>query len=598
MSRLVYDIESNHYDLDIIHTVHCIGIMDIDTEETWLYDKENLSKAIPHLMSATELIGHNLCRFDNPAVKMFFPEFNWDGIVISDTAIMSRLAKPKWFQHSLKKWGETLRFRKGDYAEDYKSAAGDDYKTGDEWQTYNKAMGDYCIQDLRVNRRVYLECCKAMPRMFDRSALDLEQYTTQLMELQKKEGIAFDVEGAEKLLVTLQSRKEELFLHISTTFKGFYSKGKEFTPKKDNVRLGYKKGSTVTKLKWNDFNPGSRDHVSYWLIKKYGWEPDEYTDGGKPKISDTILSDLAEVYPEAAPIAEYMMVCKRLSALVDGAGSWFNKVTKEGRIHGNVNAQGTVTYRGTHNNPNLGQIPKVGKPYGAECRALFSHGMGSGWSFMGCDMSGIEFRLLAHYLHQFDGGALTDTVLNGDIHSVNQKAAGLPTRDMAKTFIYAFIYGGGDGKLGAIVGGTRERGSALRAKFLKGMPALATLLKRVSIYRKQNKGFIRAIDGRHFPVSKEHTTLNYLLQSAGAILSKAWMQEFHTLAADNGLAWGRDYMQLLWVHDEVQCAVRTDHAELLGQLCVKAIENVGVLFKLNCPITGEYCVGENWKETH
>jgi DNA polymerase I-like protein with 3'-5' exonuclease and polymerase domains len=293
-----------------------------------------------------------------------------------------------------------------------------------------------------------------------------------------------------------------------------------------------------------------------------------------------------------------MMVEKRLSALIHGKGSWFNKVTTKGRIHGTVNAQGTVTYRGAHSNPNLGQIPKVGKPYGAECRELFSHGMGDDWTFMGCDMSGIEFRLLAHYLYQFDGGALVDTVLNGDIHSVNQEAAGLPSRDMAKTFIYAFIYGGGDGKLGSIVGKGRAEGTRLRDKFLKGLPALATLISRVQTYRKRNKNFVKCLDGRLIPVEGAHTTLNYLLQTAGAILSKAWMREFHKLCEDRGFVWGVDYMQLLWVHDELQCAVRTTRASELGDLCVKAIENVGEHYKLNCPITGEYKVGTNWKETH
>jgi len=209
------------------------------------------------------------------------------------------------------------------------------------------------------------------------------------------------------------------------------------------------------------------------------------------------------------------MVSKRLSAITEGRGSWFNNLTTEGRIHGSVNPQGTVTYRGTHTN--LGQVPSVHSAsdkhehlgykkgeillgheggYGAECRELFSHGMDDTWSFMGCDMSGIEFRLLAHYLHQFDGGALTDTVLNGDIHSVNQKAAGLPTRDLAKTFIYAFIYGGGDGKLGSIVGGDRGTGAILRAKFLQGMPAIATLETLVTTGSKTRTSLESLTDAR------------------------------------------------------------------------------------------------------
>jgi DNA polymerase I len=595
--ELVFDIETNHYKFDILDRMHCIVAQDIESQKVYSFGPDKLHEGMELLMSADVLIGHNILLFDLPAIKQLYPLFNYTG-EIRDTLIMSRMAKPKWFQHSLGKWGRTLHFKKGDYAEEYKIAAGEDYTEGDEWQTYSQDMLNYCVQDVRVNRRVYIECCKLMPRMFNSESLQLEQYIKTLMIKQRDEGIAFDQENATILMDKLMLRRTELAEEVSKTFKGFYKPGKLFTPKRDNARLGYTKGSTVQKIIWTDFNPNSRDHVTYWLQKKYNWEPEEFTDGGKPKVSETVLESLVSLYPEAAPIAEYFMVSKRLSAIIDGKGSWFNKVTTEGRIHGTVNSTGTVTYRGTHNNPNLGQIPKVGKPYGEECRSLFSHGMGDDWSFMGCDMSGIEFRLLAHYLHQFDGGALVDTVLNGDIHSVNQKAAGLPTRDLAKTFIYAFIYGGGDGKLGNIVGGDRAKGAKLRSSFLKGMPALATLLARVKDYRKDNKKSIRCLDGRHIPVDSEHVTLNYLLQTAGAILSKAWMREFHKLAEAAGFRWGVDYMQLLWVHDEVQCAVKTDRSEELGKICVQAIENVGEHYKLRCPITGEYKVGQNWAETH
>ena len=597
MSRLVYDLETNHYDFKVMSKLHCIAVIDVDTKEEKLYVDGEFDECIARLEDADELIAHNQIKFDLPALKIFFPKFNPKG-KIRDTVIMSRLYRPKWYTHSLERWGETLRFKKGSYAKDFKEKMGDAYEEGMEWASYNDDLGRYCLQDVRVNRRVYLECLKGLAFFYNEESLELEQYTTDLMEKQKAVGVGFNREKATTLLLKLLDRRDELAEIIGKSFKGFYKPGKLFTPKRDNKARGYVKGSQMQKIIWTEFNPGSRDHIVYWFKKKYQWEPEEFTDGGKPKVSDDVLESLANIYPEAGPLAEYLMVEKRISAIQKGRGSWFNNLTPEGRIHGSVNPQGTVTYRGTHNNPNLGQIPKVGKPYGAECRELFSHGMGAGWKFMGCDMSGIEFRLLAHYLYRFDGGALVDTVLNGDIHSENQKAAGLPTRDLAKTFIYAFIYGGGDFKLGSIVGKGRKEGAKLRAQFLKGMPALAELIQRVTNYRKANKGYVRILDGRHIPVDHVHCTLNYLLQSAGAILSKAWMRRFHTLCNQSGYAWGKDYMQLLWVHDEIQCAAREEVVEHIGQLAVKAIEDVGVEYKLNCPITGEYAIGDNWKETH
>jgi len=221
MSRLVYDIESNHYDLDIIHTVHCIGILNIDTNEEKLYvTKAEQLEAIKILSEADELIGHNLCRFDEAALRKFFPHYKPKGI-ISDTLIMSRLGKPKWFNHSLAVWGKSLHFKKGDYAETFKEEAGESYREGDEWQTYSRSMGEYCLQDLRVNRRVYTELSKLMPRMFSREVLDLEQYTTELMEKQKDVGVGFDKEKATKLMLHLMDRREVLDAQLRESFGGF-----------------------------------------------------------------------------------------------------------------------------------------------------------------------------------------------------------------------------------------------------------------------------------------------------------------------------------------------------------------------------------------
>ena len=91
---------------------------------------------------------------------------------------------------------------------------------------------------------------------------------------------------------------------------------------------------------------------------------------------------------------------------------------------------------------------------------------GDGYKLVGCDASGLELRMLAHYLAFYDGGEYAKTVIEGDIHSLNQEAAGLETRDQAKTFIYAFLYGAGDAKIGEIVGGSAREGQMLKRKFL------------------------------------------------------------------------------------------------------------------------------------
>ena len=112
----------------------------------------------------------------------------------------------------------------------------------------------------------------------------------------------------------------------------------------------------------------------------------------------------------------------------------------------------------------------------------------------------------------------TNEILNGDIHTANQVSAGLETRDQAKTFIYAFLYGGGDVIIGNITGGNRNTGKAIKQKFLDNTPALKILRERVTT--AADRGFLKGLDGRKLFIRSAHASLNTLLQGAGAIVMK------------------------------------------------------------------------------
>jgi DNA polymerase-1 len=271
------------------------------------------------------------------------------------------------------------------------------------------------------------------------------------------------------------------------------------------------------------------------------------------------------------------------------------KLAKNGRIHGAVNTNGAVTGRCTHSNPNVAQVPACRVPYGEECRDLF--GAGSGKKLVGCDASGLELRMLAHYLAFYDGGEYGKIVTEGDIHTANQQAAGLETRDQAKTFIYAFLYGAGDAKIGDIVGGTARDGQMLKRKFLSNLPALNRLQQ--DIKRKvENGGTLMGLDGRVLRIRSSHAALNMLLQSAGAVCMKvALIQLYHALGKSK---WqhGREYAFVANIHDEFQAEVIPQHAEDFGKLAVKAIRVAGKELKLNVQLDGEYKVGTTWAETH
>lgn len=296
-----------------------------------------------------------------------------------------------------------------------------------------------------------------------------------------------------------------------------------------------------------------------------------------------------ELKEAAELIKEYLMLNKRISQIE----SWLEAVGKDGRVHGKVITNGAVTGRMTHSSPNMAQIPNSSSIYGPECRECWSAEDGN--VLVGCDASGLELRMLAHYMKDED---YVRTVTEGnskdgtDVHTVNQRAAGLSTRDNAKTFIYAFLYGAGDAKIGSIVGGTAKVGKELKSKFLDQTPSLRKLIERVG--KQAAKGWVPGLDGRRIWVRSEHAALNSLLQGAGAVVMKKALV----------LAYDRLKKEKVWfklvasVHDEYQFETKPELADTLGKIVKESIIDAGKQFNLRCPLDGEYKAGKSWRETH
>ena len=387
------------------------------------------------LSEAETIIGHNIVNYDIPVIQKLVPGWSTKATVI-DTLLLSRLYKPEIRDidfgrvrrgakfppkligsHSLEAWGYRLGNYKGEFG-----------KTTD-WKMWSVEMQAYCEQDVEVTTNLYHYFVDYIGK-WGKESLELEHAFAKIIQKQEQYGFAFDERAAADLYATLSQRRTELEAELKKVFPPI-DKGGMFTPKANNATRGYVKGQPIWKPKLVEFNPQSRDHIAERLTKLYGWKPEVFTDTGKPQIDEEILSKMD--YPEAKLLNENLMVSKRISQLAEGAQAWLKAIKDDGRIHGAVTTNGAVTGRCTHHHPNLAQVPSVGAPYGAECRALF--GPPHGYYQLGCDASGLELRCLAHYLTKYDGGAYRDVILFGDIHTTNQQAAGLETRNEAKRFI-------------------------------------------------------------------------------------------------------------------------------------------------------------------
>jgi DNA polymerase I-like protein with 3'-5' exonuclease and polymerase domains len=453
-------------------------------------------------------------------------------------------------------------------------------------------MLEYCIQDVRVNALVYQRLLSEL-RGFESESIDLEHQVQSIVTQQIKQGWLLDQEKAYHLLATLKEKKNDLEDEVHQVFKPLPTFVKEITPKfkKDGTQsvvglkfLGDNWEEAVapfSRIDFPVFNLGSRQQIGRHL-QYYGWKPKQFTETGQAIVDEAVLGTVKGI-PQAALIAEYLMIQKRVAQVQ----SWLEAVKEDGRVHGYVNPNGAVTGRMTHSSPNMGQVPAVYSPYGKQCRDVWT--VPEGYKLVGMDASGLELRMLAHYMN--DEG-YTNEILTGDIHTANQLASGLETRDQAKTFIYAFLYGAGDSKIGSIVGGSAKDGKRLKEKFLGNTPSLGRLRERVAV--ASGRGYVLGLDGRRVYVRSQHAALNTLLQSAGAIVMKKAL----CLLDEYATKWNINYNFIGNIHDEIQTEVREEKAQVFGGLATSCVEAAGIYYKLNCPLAGEFKVGDSWADTH
>lgn len=652
MTKLVFDIETNGLYFEA-ECIHCISIKDILTQETLSFTDNvkishedisgNLEEALELLSTSTELIGHNIINFDLPVLKKLY---NWTPNVntkITDTLVISRLLNPdrpkpsdpscKGGPHSLEAWGYRTGVSK---------------PTHEDWSVFSADMLRRNRQDVEINYSVYHLLQSEQVGWDWGEALEIEHEVARILTQQEINGVAFNVTYARELVdelnLRIQSIDNELLPRLPRTYKPWGAIVNQ--PFKNNGQ--YKKMVTdwypdiedincipvhgpFTRLETHVMNLGSMDQVKTYLLA-HGWQPTEwnYNDDGErtsPKLTEDSYGSITS---GMGKLIKDRLLYSHRRAQIEG---WIERVRSDGRITAGINPCGTNTGRARHHD--VVNVPKAAEHvfFGKEMRSLFT--ASTGRVLVGHDADGLELRMLAHYM---DDPEYTKTLLEGkkedgtDIHSVNQRLAGLSTRDSAKTFIYALIYGAGDGKLGSIVGGTKRDGTLLRKRFLDSLPALKRLIERVR--RASKKGFLKGLDGRKVWMRysegrvMEHKALNTLLQSAGAIVMKKSMcllhkdvlklfpnrweiSEENTLENYHSNLFGtvsptqKDFLNLhipvlkvLDFHDESQADILPEYVELYKDLAVKSVEKAGEYFKMKIPLAASAASGLNWALTH
>jgi len=545
--RIAIDIETN-----LKHNIiWCCSTYNLDTKEvrTWT-SAQDFNKFI---QKAELIIAHNGISFDYPVLNRV-----WKSTIrlsqVRDTLVMSRLSSPsREGGHSLANLAKLVNRTKKEY-DDFEGGLTDD-------------MILYCQEDVIICGELYLYLLQEL-KGFSEQSIDLEHKVQSIITKQEKHGFKLDTVKAQCLLGQWKRKLSDIEEELQKIFPPIVTQrfsektGKQL---KDDVEV---------------FNPGSRQQIAKRLIEK-GWKPTKHTEKGAVIVDESVLDGVD--IPEAKRIAEYLLIQKRVAQVE----SWLEFVSDERRVHGKVITNGAVTGRMTHHSPNMAQVPSSSSPWGHECRDCWT--VDDGKVLVGADASSLELRMLAHYMKD---ESYAKEIVEGDVHTKNQLAAGLETRAQAKTFIYALLYGAGPAKIGKIVGGSAKDGQELISNFLRNTPALKIL--REKIERLSEQGTLPGLDGRKLQVRSAHAALNTLLQSAGAIVMKQGLVILSSKIQQQKLK--ANFVAN--VHDEWQIECSQDDADAVGKLAVSSIKEAGEVLGLRCPLDGEYKKGTTWAQTH
>lgn len=643
---VVFDVESNGL-LPTVTKIWCICVANLSTGERLSFGPDRIVEGLAYLSAADRLIGHNILTYDLPALKKVHGWVPRPGSVLRDTKVIARLIHPNVMETDAP-LVQTGKMPAGDGYRGRHTIAAWGYRLGipklhediTDWTVFTPEMAERCAGDVETNALLWQHLAADD---YSQAAVELEQRIDVVTRAMEDAGVPFNIMKAADLQVELTRESARLEKQIKDQF-GFWVAPEQkqphkrvVVPKVNNAARGITKGNPYCKIKYVHFNPGSSQHIEK-VLRDRGWEPEKFTATGQAEMNEQVIDQIVRKFPEMDGLGTYKMIEKRLSQLAGGEQALMKAVQEDGRIHGSINPMGTTTSRASHARPNLGQVPSSKSPYGDRFRDLFE--VPSGWVLVGADQDALEGRGLGHYMAAFDSGAYAKVLLSGDPHWRSTKALGLVgqdverdksnrlhviTREGSKTFFYAFVYGAQGFKLGSTILNIcqdaakegypellarkfgpkppskkrlKDIGNEAREQFIKGIPGMEKLQKIVADQVNRFNA-IKGLDGRIIPVRAAHSALNFLIQSAGAILCKRWLCDaFEEMSQRWTHGWQGDFVCCLWVHDEVQIACRKGLEKEVGEILVKHAVLAGEHYKFRVPLTSSYSVGPSWAHTH
>lgn len=653
--KLAIDVEANG--LDNPTKIWCIVTKDIDTGVVDVYrnltdDVQELDRFKSVFEKRPLWIGHNVLGWDfihlGRLLDLCVRDVDHHTV---DTFIVSKLVDfPREGGHSIEDYGLEFGFEK---------------LVMTDFSKLSEEMVTYCIRDVEISEKIFHKYKKVLSDPKWKMALDTEhQFQWQGVNALQKNGFAFNVEKCQNLLSKVTKELEKLDedinlfpprvtcireVHPRLTQYGTLNRGDfRFDTSGD---LSQYNGGPFCRIKYSAFNPASPKQVVE-LLWKSGWQPEERTKTSiltdrelrkleREKVDqssiDTLLAKQKhfKVYgwkvneknlntlPDTAPsaartLSKRILYESRRRTLTE----WLNLVNDTGRIHGKFQGIGAWTHRMAHQKPNMANIPNTldlaNRPrlLGAEMRSLFIAPKKR--LLVGIDAAAIQLRIFAHYI---DDAAFTKSIVEGkkedgsDPHSFNKSIIGksCKSRAASKRFIFAMLLGGAVPKFAEILECSIPDAETAVQRIMERYTGFDHLKSSI-IPADAKRGWFYGLDGRKVRIpgdtlsERRHLAMSGYLQNGEAVIMK-----MATLLAIKELTKLYGYETTVWllvnlVHDEwqVECEYFMDTAIIIAKVFDKALQDVGVVLGLKCPLAGSYWnddenrynIGTNWKLTH
>ena len=639
--------------------IHCVVLKELHRDNYFVYTEGNRDELRGTMDATTILCGHNLYGFDLPIIKKLWGIDLYDK-VINDTLLLSKLLNPDREKHSLKWWGEQIGEEKIEF---------------NEWDEYTPQMLEYCKQDVNVTEKVYDKLLEEAKGWDWRRSYRIEREVAEIIYRQEQHGVLFDSSLAADLVDELVVKMQEIEAYILPLLphKEIPESRLHYPPKLKFKKSGEPSALAVkyfshrlynNKGIWLVQHPDGGSYplatateplhtyeamklsdggvMKQWIVKQYGWQPtiwntvkDKETGKSRrttPKFTDMYknicpnLDRIQKDIPFVGKLVLWLSYRNRRNVIRSENGTgWLNhsRLAIDGRLPSSADTIGTNTGRFTHRV--IANVPRCTSIYGREMRSLFT--VPEGKVLVGWDASALEARVEGHYTWRYDNGSYASILLDGDIHQANADVFECD-RETSKATKYAITYGCQPEKLAQTLHCTLDRAKGIYRAFWETSTSLGRLKRDVTAYWKEH-GHLIGLDGRKVMVRSEHSLVNALFQSAGAIAMKVAMIWWDEQVRKERL----NAHQIIHYHDEVQVEEDKNDVEFMifnseieandwnpstklwsnvgkkddyyyraysraGELGVLSIREAGKQLGLRVPLDATYAIGTNWSHTH